>query len=72
MRNRVLGQEHPDTLEIINSFALAYSRQGRLTEAEKLHAEVLKSRQSFGRKSSRYFEEHEQPCDSILGAEEVG
>jgi serine/threonine-protein kinase len=40
-RRRVLGPEHPDTLQSMTSLAQASSRQGRLAEAEALHRETL-------------------------------
>ena len=41
---RVLGEEHPDTLEIMDDLASTYDRQGRTEEAEQLDLKVLESR----------------------------
>ncbi|OAL01790.1 kinesin light chain [Phaeosphaeriaceae sp. SRC1lsM3a] len=40
---RVLGDEHPDTLISINDMALTYSSQGRWTEAEELRVQVMQT-----------------------------
>ena len=41
MRKRVLGAEHPDTLESMRNLASTYSSQGRWNEAEYLQVQVL-------------------------------
>ncbi|KAI5778075.1 hypothetical protein EDC01DRAFT_675361 [Geopyxis carbonaria] len=43
-RKRVLGPEHPDTLEIMKHLASAYRGQGRVEEAEELGLTVLEKR----------------------------
>jgi len=40
-RRRVLGLEHPNTLQSMNSLAFAYYRQRRMAEAEALYRETL-------------------------------
>ncbi|KAL9086368.1 MAG: hypothetical protein Q9165_007154 [Trypethelium subeluteriae] len=40
----VLGEEHPSTLESMNSLSLAYSGQGRLEDAEVLQLQVMEIR----------------------------
>src|SRR5262249_39316738 len=40
-RRRVLGGEHPDTLEGTNALGNVLAREGKLSEAEQLHREVL-------------------------------
>ncbi|KAI9785621.1 MAG: hypothetical protein M1816_000368 [Peltula sp. TS41687] len=44
MLERVLGQEHPDTLSSMANLASTYSNQGRRQEAEELEVEVLEAR----------------------------
>ena len=39
--NRVLGEEHPDTLMSAANLASTYSKQGKYTEAEKILIDVL-------------------------------
>ncbi|KAF4633228.1 hypothetical protein G7Y89_g4890 [Cudoniella acicularis] len=41
IREKVLGQEHPDTLASMNNLALMFSNQGRWKEAEELGIQVL-------------------------------
>ena len=41
IRQRVLGPEHPDTLDTMNSLASALADEGRSAEAEKLYRETL-------------------------------
>ena len=41
IRRRVLGPEHPDTLDSINDVANLYRRQGRYEEAEPLYDKAL-------------------------------
>ncbi|GLB39581.1 putative patatin-like phospholipase [Lyophyllum shimeji] len=43
-RKRMLGKDHPDTLESIGDLALTYLSQGRFKEAEKLGVEVVEAR----------------------------
>jgi non-specific serine/threonine protein kinase/serine/threonine-protein kinase len=42
-RKRVLGPDHPDTLESVQSVALLYMEQGRYDEAEPLYLESLEA-----------------------------
>ncbi|RDW85279.1 hypothetical protein BP6252_02869 [Coleophoma cylindrospora] len=44
LREKVLGKEHPDTLNSISNLALTYSDQGQYQKAEQLGVEVLKKR----------------------------
>lgn len=41
---RILGDEHPDTLDSMGNLATTYWSQGRLVEAEGLELQVLESR----------------------------
>jgi tetratricopeptide (TPR) repeat protein len=41
IRERVLGEEHPETLTSINNLAYLYERQGRYAEAEPLYQRAL-------------------------------
>jgi non-specific serine/threonine protein kinase/serine/threonine-protein kinase len=41
-RNRVLGEEHPDTLNSVSALSELYRKQGRWVEAEKLDRPALK------------------------------
>ena len=43
-RKRVLGEEHPDTLNSMANLAATYSNQGRWTEAEKIQVQVMEAR----------------------------
>ncbi|KAN0070808.1 hypothetical protein V8E54_010973, partial [Elaphomyces granulatus] len=42
----VLGPEHPSTLCSMNNLASTYRNQGRWTEAEKLHVQVMVTRKT--------------------------
>jgi YD repeat-containing protein len=44
-RKRVLGTEHPDTLESMTNLAFTYTSQGRLKEAESLHAQIAQMKE---------------------------
>ncbi|RYP50199.1 hypothetical protein DL768_004220 [Monosporascus sp. mg162] len=41
MSRRILGKEHPDTLNSIRNLALIYQSQGRLKEAESLEVQMM-------------------------------
>ncbi|RYP50970.1 hypothetical protein DL768_003636 [Monosporascus sp. mg162] len=43
IRNRVLGEDHPDTLTSMNNLALTYWNQGRWKEAEELNVRVIET-----------------------------
>ncbi|GKT50513.1 kinesin light chain [Colletotrichum spaethianum] len=45
IRQRILGERHPDTIWSIASLATTYHAQGRYDEAEKIYTEVLELRQ---------------------------
>ena len=51
MRNRLLGEEHPDTIRAMDNLAATYMSLGKYADAEKLQIQVLDMR-------SRLFEEH--------------
>ncbi|TKW55178.1 Kinesin light chain [Colletotrichum tanaceti] len=42
--NEIHGEEHPDTLSIMNNLALTYRERGRYKEAEELGIQVLETR----------------------------
>jgi non-specific serine/threonine protein kinase/serine/threonine-protein kinase len=44
IRRRVLGADHPDTLQSMDSLAVFYEQAGRYDEAEKLQAETVAGR----------------------------
>jgi len=44
LRRRLLGEEHPQTLDVMHGLANVYYRRGRYAEAESLHREVLEAR----------------------------
>jgi tetratricopeptide (TPR) repeat protein len=44
-RERVLGPDHPHTLQSRNNLALAYQAAGRLDEAISLHEQALAARE---------------------------
>lgn len=41
IRQQILGPEHPDTAQSLNSLALLYQEQGKYAEAEILHQQAL-------------------------------
>ena len=41
IRKRVLGEEHPDTLQSMNNLAVTYDRLGRSNEAVQVHEACL-------------------------------
>ena len=43
-QRRVLGNEHPDTLDLINDMGLLLSEQGKLDEAEVYYTEALEAK----------------------------
>ena len=43
-RKRVLGEEHPDTLDSMANLASTFSNQGRWRETEELEVQVIKTR----------------------------
>jgi putative hemolysin len=43
IREKVLGEEHPDTLTSMANLAMTYSIQGRWEEAEKLQLSVMET-----------------------------
>jgi tetratricopeptide (TPR) repeat protein len=45
VRQRVLGSEHPETLQTANDLAIALYAQGKYGEAEPMHRETLAVRQ---------------------------
>jgi tetratricopeptide (TPR) repeat protein len=45
MMEKVLGQEHPDTLSSMNSLAVVLRRQGKYEEAERMHRRALELRE---------------------------
>ena len=40
MRKKLLGAEHPDTINSVENLASTYWKQGRLNEADKLKVQV--------------------------------
>jgi hypothetical protein len=36
----ILGDDHPETLRIMNNLVLTYGQQGKMTDAAKTHEEV--------------------------------
>ena len=40
-RKLILGEDHPDTLVSIHNLAETYRRQGKMTEASKMHEAML-------------------------------
>ncbi len=57
----MLGKEHPDTLDSIDSLAVLYQSQGRYSEAEPLYKQALQLREKVLGK------EHPDTLDSIDG-----
>ncbi|NES22511.1 MAG: CHAT domain-containing protein, partial [Symploca sp. SIO3E6] len=45
MRQRLLGEEHPDVASSLNNLAFLYSSQGRYSEAEPLYRQALEMKQ---------------------------
>jgi tetratricopeptide (TPR) repeat protein len=59
IRRKVLGEEHPETLDAMSNLALVYQEQGQLDKAELLDVQVLElSRRVLG-------EEHEDTLTSM-------
>jgi len=46
-RNKIFGEEHPDTILAMGNLALAYSNLGKHTEAEKLQIQVVDAKRNF-------------------------
>ncbi|KAK6706715.1 hypothetical protein SNK05_010594 [Fusarium graminearum] len=44
-RQRILGDEHPDTIRVMNNLAITLGNQGKLDEAASMMKEVLEKRQ---------------------------
>ncbi len=44
LRRGLLGEEHPETLQVMHSLANVYFQRGRYAEAESLHRQVLEAR----------------------------
>jgi len=44
-RQRILGDEHPDTISAISNLAITLGDQGKLEEAAAMRREVLEKRQ---------------------------
>jgi hypothetical protein len=40
MRNRLLGEDHPDTITAMNNLAITYESLGKYADAEKLEIKV--------------------------------
>lgn len=47
MRKRVLGDKHPQTLELVDQHSLIYHSQYHWTEAEELCVQVLATRRKI-------------------------
>ena len=45
LREKLLGKEHPNTLDSMNYLAIVLGRQGKYGEAEKLHRQTLQLRE---------------------------
>ena len=46
-RNKILGVEHPDTINAMANLAATYQHLGKYTEAEKLQIQVLQARNTI-------------------------
>ena len=44
LREKVLGQEHPSTLDSMNNLALVLDSQGKYDEAEQMRQQALETR----------------------------
>jgi non-specific serine/threonine protein kinase/serine/threonine-protein kinase len=67
IRRRVLGADHPDTLQSMDSLAVFYSQAGRYSEAEKLQTETVEGRRRVLGKEHRLTLESE---DQLAGVYE--
>ena len=47
MKKKLLGAEHPDTLNSMGNLAVTYSNQGRWNEAEQLEVQVMEMRKKL-------------------------
>ena len=54
LREKVLGQEHPDTLTSMNNLAMVLSSQGKYEEAEEMHRQTLELREKVLGKEHPY------------------
>ena len=45
LRERLLGVDHPSTLDSMNNLALVLDSQGKYEEAEKMHRQTLELRE---------------------------
>jgi len=59
LRRRLLGEEHPDTLSVMNDLEMLYRNQGKYAQAEPLASTVLTIRQH------RLGEEHPDTLDAM-------
>ena len=62
---KLVGRDHPDTLDGINNLAKSLWRQGENEEASHLYAEVLKVR------TQRFGENHPRTISSLVGSGNV-
>jgi len=62
---RIVGRQHPDTLDAINNLAQSLWRQGKNTEAEPLYLEVL------GERLKCFGENHPRTISSLIGCSNV-
>jgi hypothetical protein len=64
-RQRILGDEHPDTISALNTLASMLGDQGKLAEAEARKREELQKMQRIPRRrSSNHGIGHEQSCQT--------
>jgi tetratricopeptide (TPR) repeat protein len=47
LKEKILGQEHPDTLQTMNNLANALHHQDKYKEAEKLYQQTLELREKI-------------------------
>ena len=53
LREKVLGQEHPDTLGSMNNLAIVLDSQGKYEEAKKMHQQTLQLREKVPARSTQ-------------------
>ncbi|KAF8878595.1 hypothetical protein CPB84DRAFT_329274 [Gymnopilus junonius] len=70
-KTRNAWPEHPNTLSSISNLAATYWNQGRWKEAEDLGFRSWTCARGAWARSSRYSDQHEQPCSHLLESRKV-
>ena len=69
IREKALGQDHPDVADILNNLAIVYENQGKYAEAEGLYQRALAiKREGARRRPPRRGDDPQQPGRRVPGA----